>query len=267
MMAPFHVAVCVHVAAADRPKYCAILKGHSLHGWLSLQREGLLLSSRVFELFRVEAEGRSWPEWAYLHLLRLPPGIHAREYLRRESEMDAGARSRFSDVDVSRWLATMSRRRRIEVLECEEEGYVPEPGRDAEQRRPEVYYWIEYIDVRQDALPEYRCSMTNSSYPAIHDLVRQGVFHSFMAFETREVMSQEPDMPAWNQIHICGLFGSRPAQSAMARFGEAVKEHSVEGKERIWERLAEIRTKPREDLCRELTDLRVDEPSACPRES
>ncbi len=226
------------------------MRDHELPLRRSLHRAGLLERSQVFELIRVEAENRPWPEWTYLHLLRLSDGTTPRELLLREAEVSTGS-------EISRWLEASACTRRVEVLEGQHGGFFPDPPRERAGRAPEVYFWIEYIDVHQDALGEYRDSMLNGSFPAVRDLLGRGVFHVFAAMETKEVLVQQAGMPTWNQVHLCGLYGSRPASCAMAQFDQAVRTHDLRGKEGAWTRLAEIRVKPREDLARELAELQV----------
>ncbi len=122
---------------------------------------------------------------------------------------------------------------------------------------PSVQFIVEYIAVQNspDALAEDRETMRTSIGPAAGQLVRDGYLHELRALETASVEYAQAGMPRWNQIHVRGFFPDKgPTPAAM---DEAMKQVNPQrgGFAQVFGRLDAIRSKPREDVARQLYEL------------
>jgi hypothetical protein len=69
--------------------------------------------------------------------------------------------------------------------------------------RPERQASLEYIDVRQAYLSEYRVIMRKYLGPAAAKLVQAGSIGTFRSMETAAVLYRDPALNIdWNQIHL-----------------------------------------------------------------
>lgn len=137
--------------------------------------------------------------------------------------------------------------RRVEVLRSTPNSYYPIAAPSIRDREADVEFAIEYIAVQNTpaALDEYREAMRVTLGPRVGERVRAAVDFNFRALETASVEYSETGMPSWNQIHVNGLL---PGTTRAAR-PPAI--------EAIFQRLEEIRAKPRVDLTHALTELAV----------
>jgi hypothetical protein len=95
--------------------------------------------------------------------------------------------------------------------------------------QPERQASLEYIDVRQSYLAEYRGIMRTYIGPAAAKLVRADKIGTFRTMETAAVLYRDPSLNIdWNQIHLCEV-----APDGFKGFGEefdaALREISPDG--------------------------------------
>lgn len=108
---------------------------------------------------------------------------------------------------------------------------------------------LEYIDVRAQALDQYRHIMRSYCGPAGALLVEEGTLGSFRALETVATLFQAsgPQVP-WNQIHLFEVHAA-PIEPFFQHFDRAIRQVSSGNFETVFGTLDEIRTVPRWVLC------------------
>lgn len=242
------VAYTVRVPPPERDAYVEYLVANARPVWASLRRDGLLDRRTVLEQVSVATELEGVPPWNFLHLAQLTPGVDPEEFLAEERRrMEAAA------------FAPPGQLLRVETLESTPNSFHPTPARsDAGDLRLE--HIIEYINVFDGHLDEYRRSMIVNSGPAIGRLVAQGLVYTFQALETESVEHLADGMPRWNQIHVMATVVG--ADFPPGAFDQALRAVNPEGGgyEGVFGRLDDIRNKPRETVNREVSELAVGPP-------
>jgi hypothetical protein len=252
-----YVATCAFVPWSLQRTYITFLQEHALPLWLLLKQEGLLASRSTLELVMVRAETRAWPIWNYVHLTRIPDGGDAQVYLQAEAERKKALWERVRGAEqVEKTLCEV---RRVEILASTPGYYHPLPTAEGQQRAGEVYQATWYVDVQTPYLQEYRDLMTTVFGPASKATSAAGWNYNFLALETTAVEFTQQGMPAWNQIHTGGYFGSLSwKQLEVELMSLAAKpEHQQLGS--AFARLEQIRTIPREEISREVRSLHIPE--------
>ncbi|MFR3729759.1 hypothetical protein [Lacrimispora sp.] len=96
---------------------------------------------------------------------------------------------------------------RMELLNTTPESTYPEPGGKAERRWTKPFFAVEYVDVFPDHLMEFQTIMKHNNGPAMRYIMEnKGWCYNFYALETVFVYDQKEGTPAWNQIHVIGLY-------------------------------------------------------------
>jgi hypothetical protein len=241
-----YVAYTSMVAAEERDAYVAHLESACMPVWRSMHEDGLLADRMVLEQTEVASVQDGVPPWSLLHLARIADGVSAEEFLEAESNRLATA-----------GCSPPGQLLRVEVLESTPKSFYPMPVGTAGDE-PELQFFIEYINVFEGFLDEYRDSMIINSGPAVGRLVDAGLVVMFIALETRSVTHADASMPRWNQIHV--MADPAGAEFPAAAFDRALREVNPDGGgfEEVFGRLDHIRDKPRESINREIASLRVE---------
>ncbi|MCA1602273.1 MAG: hypothetical protein LC776_11730 [Acidobacteria bacterium] len=252
-----YVARVVSVSAAGRDAFVSCLRQKELPGWRRLKRVGLLADQSVFETTSLRISAPGVPPWNFLLLTRLAPAAAPDAFFKAEEKLRGKKRPRCEE-------APGREVRRVEVLHSTPNSYYSRP--DHGNRLPgaptefSVNYIVEYIAVRQtsEALDEYRETMRRNNGPAIGQLIREGWLLNFIALETVSVRQTQPGVPNWNQIHVRGYFPEKGTVPPSDLDG-ALRSVNPQGggTAGIFGRLDAIRTKPREDVARQLPELAV----------
>ena len=235
---------------------CHCLRQKALPVWQRMRRDGLLADQSVLETASVRLATPGAPHWNFLLLSHLapsaPPHIFSEAEQKRERQQPPGTRcEEVPGVDT----------RRVEVLHSTPNSYHPTltPSPDA-QAEFTVPYLVEYIAVREtpDALNEYRETMRTTMGPVLAQAIRDNMLLNFIALETVSVSYAPPGVPKWNQIHLRGYFPDKGLVTRDALDG-ALRRISPQsgGAAGVSRRLDAIRTKPREDVARQLPELAV----------
>jgi hypothetical protein len=246
-----YVAYVSVVSSADRDAYVSHLEGTGMPVWRSLQRDGLLLDRMVLEQTSVLTEIDGLPPWNFLQLARLAEGIAPEEFLEAERERLNAA-----------GFAPPGQLLRVEFLETTPKSFYPMPSRSSNREEPRLEFVVEYINVFDGFLGEYRTSMVLNSGPAIGILIDDGLMYAFFALETRSVHYARDEMPRWNQIHVnADVAGIEVSEEV---WEGALREVNPEcgGIEGVFGRLDQIRDKPKETKNRELSILRIENTGA-----
>lgn len=253
-----YVARVLSVSAPERAAFVACLRQKGLPVWRQLKRDGLLADQSVFETDSVRLAAPGVPTWNFLLLSHLAPSVTPDAFFqavkRRERKQPVTRCEDAPGVET----------RRVEVLHSTPNSYYPRPaaGVQASGAPTEftVPYIVEYIAVREtpEALNEYRETMRTSNGPALGQLIRDNMLLNLIALETVSVEFAQPGMPKWNQIHLRGYFPDkgRVPPSALDEALRRVNPQSG-GAAAVFGRLDSIRTKPREDVARQLPELAV----------
>jgi hypothetical protein len=109
-----------------------------------------------------------------------------------------------------------------------------------------------------EALNEYRETMRTTMGPALAQAIRDNMLLNFIALETVSVRYAQPGVPTWNQIHLRGYFPDKGLVTRDALDGVLRRINPQSGGAAgVSGRLDAIRTKPREDVTRQLPELAV----------
>jgi len=254
-----YIARVLSVSAAGRDAFVSCLRRKEFPAWQKLKRGGLLTDQSVFETSSVRLTAPGVPAWNVLLLSHLAPAVAPDAFFNAE-EKRVGKRSPGTRCEDAPGVET----RRIEVLHSTPNSYHPRPAAGA--RGPDapteftVPYIVEYIAVREtpEALNEYRETMQMNIGPAVGQLIRDNLLLNLIALETVSVKYAQPGVPKWNQIHLRGYFPDKGPVPPSALDG-ALRRVNPQGggAAGIFGRLDSIRTKPREDLARQLSGLAV----------
>lgn len=241
------VATCVDVPAEGRQTYLDGLAEHGVPLWRALKADGLLAARDLFEQASVVKERDGAPAWRYLHLDVMAQGAEPGEYLRRQGDGLKAAGAGFGDAEVLR----------VEIAERTPLGYHPAPGTAFGHQAP--VFMVEYIDVHEPFLNEYRLTMMLNAGPAFAAMVEAGDVHSFRALETKAVVFARDGLPGWNQIH---LIGCRPdgMERLWPDLDAALRQVNPEGHglKEIFGRLPEIRDILRMNVSQRVAALSLD---------
>lgn len=218
-----------------------------------LKREGQLSEQSVFETTSTTIETADTPFWNFLILTRVGSSVRSQDYFIAEEKIFK--KSKRMNCFDSPGIET----RRIEMLRTTPNSFYPRPRNGSSS--PELSrYILEYIAVHNTpaALDEYRETMRTKLGPAVGVLITEGRLLNFIALETVSVRYSQSGMPEWNQIHIRG--GSSPEKGAVRpAMDRALKsmDPNSGGAAAVYGRLDAIRTKPREDVARQLAELAI----------
>jgi hypothetical protein len=254
-----YVARVLSVSAAVRDAFVACLRQKELPARRKLKRAGLLADHSVFETTSLRLSAPGVPPWNFLVLSRLSPDATPHAFFEAEKKLRA-RRPRGGRCEDAQGVEV----RRVEVLRSTPNSFYPRPAAGV---RPAgaateftVHYIIEYIAVREtpEALNEYREAMRRDIGPAVAQLIREGWLLNLIALETLSVRYAQPGAPGWNQIHLRGFFpekGTVPPRE----LDEVLRRVNPQsgGTAGVFGGLDAIRTKPREDVARQLPELAV----------
>ena len=251
-----YVARVLSVSAEGRDAFVSCLRQKALPVWQRMRRDGLLADQSVFETASVRLATPGAPHWNFLLLSHLAPSATPDTF--SEAEQKRGRKqppgTRCEDVPG---VET----RRVEVLHSTPNSYhprlTPSPDPQAEFTVP---YIVEYIAVREtpEALNEYRETMRTTMGPVLAQAIRDNMLLNFIALETVSVSYAQPGVPKWNQIHLRGYFPDKGLVTRDALDGALRRINPQSGGAAgVSGRLDAIRTKPREDVARQLPELAV----------
>ena len=224
------VATYVNVSEDGRQAYLDGLAEHGLPVWRALKDDGLLAARDLFEQVSVLKERDGAPQWRYLHLDVMGQGAEPNQFLRRQGESLKAAGAELADAQVLR----------VEFVERTPLGYHSTPDKAFGHEAP--VFAVEYIDVHEPFLNEYRLTMMLNVGPAFAAMVEAGNIHSFRAFETKAVVFAEDGLPDWNQIHLIGCRADR-MERLWPDLDAALQQVNPEGHglKEVFGRLPEIR--------------------------
>ena len=242
----FFIARTIQVSDDEREAYFKHFQDAVYPVWKTLQDDGLLHSNLVLVHDSVISENSDMPNWNVLLLIRLATGVQPQEFL------DEELRRQDSSADAPGRLL------RQEVLVPTPRSF--HPGGKA---NVDTQYFVEYINVWEGHLDEYRNSMIENSGPANGLLVEQGAILSFIGLETVSVDFSAGGMPSWNQIHLGGIPATETFDPLdVNEFDDAIKSVSPDsgGFADVFGRLDEIRDKPKEVIGHPIVELQLPGP-------
>ncbi|HYC06101.1 MAG TPA: hypothetical protein VED40_22620 [Azospirillaceae bacterium] len=226
------LAECLQLDIGAAADYVVDYRAAHLRRLEELRADGLIESHALYRHDAVLRESAAWPAWDFLSWTVLAPGVGADPIVA-------------ALASPARRVRTSAVTRRREVLRRTPASYHAGPSRAALARGLSPYVEIEYIDVGEGHLDEYRDSMRVNSGPAMALLMERGRAVDFLAAETVEVLVRGAGMPPWNQIHLSGRFAEDDA-THLQSFDEALRTiNPAGGYERVFGRLAAYRTHPR----------------------
>lgn len=195
------IATCVDVPEEGRQAYLDGLAEYGLPLWRTLKEDGVLAARDLYEQVSVVKERDGAPAWRYLHLDVMAPGVEPGEFLRRQGEGLKAEGVQFGDAEVLR----------IEIAESTPLCWHPASGRASGSGAADgtPVFTVEYIDVHEPFLNEYRLNMVLNVGPAFAVMVEAGDVLSFRGFETKSVIFARDGLAGWNQMHLIGCRADR----------------------------------------------------------
>lgn len=149
-------------------------------------------SISIYHLGKTAEKHGDFPVWDYLILFPVKnqeSADHAVEILRKQK------------------LPFAYQTIRMELLNTTSESTYPEPGEKAKKRWTKPFFAVEYVDVFPDHLMEFQTIMKNNNGPAMRYIMEnKGWCYNFYALETVFLYYHKEGTPAWNQIHVIGLY-------------------------------------------------------------
>jgi hypothetical protein len=250
-----YVARVISVSAEGRDAFVACLRQKVMPVWQRMKRDGLLAGQSVFETASLRLSTPGAPHWNFLLLSHLAQSATPDTFV--EAEQKAERNRPGTRCEEVPGVET----RRVEVLHSAPNSYHPRlnPSADA-QAEFTVPYIVEYIAVREtpEALNEYREIMRTTMGPVLAEAIRNSMLLNFIALETVSVRYAQPRVPPWNQIHLRGYFPDKGLVTRDALDGALRRINPQSGGAAgVSGRLDAIRTKPREDVARQLPELAV----------
>ena len=122
-----------------------------------------------------------------------------------------------------------------------------------------VSYIVAYVAVREtpEALNEYREIMWTTMGPTLAQAIRDNMLLNFIALETVSVSTRSRACPRGTRFTSAGISPTRGLRREMPRRGDPAYKSAERRAAGVSGRLDAIRTKPREDVARQLPELAV----------
>jgi hypothetical protein len=253
-----YVVRTISVKDSQRDAFLKCMQRDDLRIRKDLKRKGLLSEQSVFETSSTNINTPDAPFWNFLILSRLGTTSRPEDFFRAEESFSK--KKKHKNCFEAPGIET----RRIEVLRTTPNSFYPHgAGGDPRSDEFSVRYIVEYIAVQNTTavLDEYRETMRKMLGPVQGHMVKEGSLLNFIAMETVSVKYSQSGMPEWNQIHVRGgnFPEDRKRVSPSPEIDRALKllYPNSGGASVVFGRLKEIRTKPREDVARQLGDLAI----------
>lgn len=221
----YYIAAAFRVPRTELNAYSQYIRRSVLPVYDSL-RHGSITDYEIYKHKMTTAQHGQFPVWNMLHLLQLHDQKHAGECLDRLQKLEHLAAAEPI---------------RTELLVSTPESNYPVPGPKTRRRWLKPLQIVEYVDVANNALDEFRDIMIQGNGPAMRYILEERKWcHSFTALETAEVFYHNEHYPGWNQLHIIALYLEAPFLYKRD-FGEGLSRASGTGFEQNFARLKEIR--------------------------
>lgn len=191
-------------------------------------RDGIGIRSGDLYRLRIKVEKHGdFEPWNFLLLLEVEDAKTAREYLCRRL-----AAPQFEEMTVVR----------RELLVSTPESNYPNPPAHILERGRSPFFAVEYVDVHEPYLDEFREIMIHNNGPAMRDILENSSWcYNMIALETAEVWEHHEHFPQWNQIHVIGLY-PKSFFRYKKDFEAGLKRHAGVSFQENFSRLRQIRT-------------------------
>lgn len=186
----------VSVRHGEEKKFIDHLDSMYLPAWSDLHNRGKIYETSVFQIKTLDSLQTETPSKDFLILIHLSPNTFTEHLPEAEIEL-----KEFQLYDKSYFSVIRS-----EIMAPTKDSYFPMTASHDYERVEEIDFFVEFIDVNNspEDLEQYHSLMSSYFGPANGILVEKNLVFSFMAFETKKVISITDDKSSWNQIHISG---------------------------------------------------------------
>lgn len=144
-----------------------------------------------------------------LHRHRLRAEKHG-EFLPWNALLVMELKSQAAGVTLAEFLSSQKLPEYFALIRMETLVTTPEstfPARQPNPRRLKPIYAVEYVDVAQAHLDEFRDIMISNNGPAMAYIIENRRWCSeFLALEFCEIHFHNTDYPGWNQLHVIALY-------------------------------------------------------------
>ncbi|WP_099468070.1 hypothetical protein [Konateibacter massiliensis] len=158
----------------------------------SLIKSGEIGEISIYTLNKTAERHGEFPVWNYLVLMQISKSDLAPQIMPLLKKME---------------LPFLPDTIRMEELITTPNSSYLTPGEKAGKRRSKPFYAVEYVDVHEKCLEEFRNIMIKNNGPAMGFIMEHKSWcYNFLALETVTVFYHNTDYPTWNQIHVVGLY-------------------------------------------------------------
>lgn len=188
----YYIAFSIKVIDKDKKTVRARLNAVMKDSLKEVTKKGYIKETSVYSQNKTAEKHGEFPEWNYLIVTEL------------ESEKRA---SQVKQVFESIQFGFAVEKIRLEILITTPQSTYPIPQAKAKKRRMKPFYAIEYVDVKEDYLQEFKDIMIANNGPAMKYIMKHAKWcYNFYALETVQVYFHNNKYPMWNQIHVIGLY-------------------------------------------------------------
>ncbi|WP_019910503.1 hypothetical protein [Paenibacillus sp. HW567] len=188
----YYIALSVKLDKKDVPIFKKEIKHQLTQAMKPLVNEGRVQAISVYSHNKTAEKHGGFPAWDALLLIQIKEASCAKTILPYLKQMN---------------LPFLPETIRMELLVTTPESTYPIPGEGALSRRTKPFYAVEYVDVQEQFLQEFQSIMISGNGPAMKYIMQHAKWcHHFYALETVTVFYHNPNYPAWNQIHVIGLY-------------------------------------------------------------
>ncbi|GAB6086928.1 hypothetical protein [Alkaliphilus crotonatoxidans] len=222
----YYLAESAYIPKNRRKEYIQYLKLYYLPRVEAWKQGGLIKNQEVYQYLFKNIKKGSFLSWNHLKLMELNNRSVADQVIE-----ELGGLPKFQGKELIR----------RELLVSTPNSNYPEASPQARQRSLPLFFAIEYVDVYQPHLDEFRQIMIHNNGPAMKYIMMERKWcYNFIALETVEIFRHNPLIPGWNQLHVIGLYPDA-VLSYKKDFEAGLKEATGISFEENFNRLKQIR--------------------------
>ena len=188
----YYIAVSMKIQKSDVKTFKKEVKNQCKLALQKFEKDGRVKDYAVYSHKKTAEQHGSFQEWNYLLLVQVKNKECAGEII-----------PNLKTIDFPFQIETI----RMELMVTTPESTYPSPGRGVQKRRLKPFYAVEYVDVKEAYLKEFRDIMIKNNGPAMRHIIENKKWcYNFYALETVTVFYHNTKYPTWNQIHVIGLY-------------------------------------------------------------
>lgn len=225
--AAYYLAESIYVPKGQKKDYHKYLYRYYLPMLQEWKKRGLIYHHEVYDYIFTNVKNLQFLSWNHLKLIHLKDQASAEIIFKGLNLMP--------DLEGKKII-------RREILVSTPNSNYPIPLPQAKNRSLPLFFAVEYVDVHEPYLEEFRQIMIKNNGPAMkYIMMNRNWCYNFIALETIEVLGHSPEIPTWNQLHIIGLYPDAVLRYKKD-FNEGLRRANNTSFKENFKRLEEIRT-------------------------